>query len=138
MSKKTKRLKHKRHGHSDTSSQPAPVHRVPVEQSRLDVDFETLQEDGWLTRAIGSLIDYLRGWWERKGAIVQALVDDVLLSVCLLATMGIVQWLLSFAGQYIQGLESHHEFHRRGFEACDIAIVTSLVRKFVVLLWFHR
>lgn len=92
-----------------------------------------------LVRLVGGF--FVR-WWDRKGPVVLALVDDFLLYTCFIVFVSAVHLLLRLAGTYLDfgDAEMHKEIHKWGFLACDVIIVAGLARKlfFTLLLGDHR
>ena len=84
----------------------------------------------------GVLGEFFKGWWSRKGSVVLALVDDLLLYGCFVLFVASVHSLLSLAGGYLGfgDTEMHKEIHKWGFLACDVIIVLGLARKLFVTL----
>jgi len=82
------------------------------------------------------IAEYLRGWWSRKGPVVVALMDDVLLYACFLAFVSAIHFLLTIAAKYggYAEIENHRELHKWGFLTCDLVIILALVRKLIVVL----
>jgi hypothetical protein len=89
---------------------------------------------------IAQIRSYLRGWWARKGTVVSALIDDVLLYTCFVLFVVVIQFLLDFATNHLGFIDAqnHQVIHRWGFLACDITIVLGLVRKLFVMLVLGR
>ena len=84
-------------------------------------------------KIVDGTIAYLGGWWARKKALVQALLDDVLVYICFFVFVTLMKWILDFFSVD----NEHHELRKWASIAADSVILCGLLRKIVILVLRH-
>jgi hypothetical protein len=74
---------------------------------------------------------YLGQWWAAHGKLIQGLIGDLILYVCLFGYLALISGLINMFGL---GSE-YHELRQYGILIADGAILLMFIRKLAITLW---